>query len=886
MLMVLRVDRGGNRMRNANGVYRCSRGRPPQGFGGSPADREAFSPFGPSVGGLPARASTRSGVQSGGTRPHGPFVPDEESRDEMDEWTLNYTGYDPDEEGLREALCTLGNGVLASRGSAPESRADGVHYPGTYRAGLFNRLDDEIDGIDVSNESMVNLPNWLVLQFRVEDGPWFAPGEADLEEYRLQLDLRRAVVTRHMRVSLGGQKRLAVTQRRFVHMVDPKLAALETTFRAEGFAGRLTVRSGIDSAVRNSGVERYRDLSDLHLDVLSSQEVDPETVRVVVETNQSHVRVAEAARTRVRGTNGDLHEDVPRRWFEDDGVIGHELDLDLVAGEAVTVEKVVAIVVVGDPAISEPAESAVRAVGTAPGFDELLYLHVAKWDQLWDRCEIRFGEQPVVQRILNLHTLHALQTTSHNTIDRDVGAPARGLHGEAYRGHIFWDEVFILPYLNLRMPVLTRSLLLYRYRRLDEARKRAAREGHHGALFPWQSGSDGREESQEMHLNPVSGEWKPDNSQLQRHIDLAIAYNVWQYVETTADLDFLRYYGLELMVEIARFFSSLAEYDRLEDRYHIRGVMGPDEFHDGYPDRDEPGLDDNAYTNVMAVWMLQRTFALLELLPEHVRNDACSELDLTRAERDRWEDMARRMYVPFHADGIISQFRGYGELEEFDWAGYRQRHGDIQRLDRILHAEGDTPNRYKVAKQADVLMLFYLLSAEELEEIMRTLGYDWTPDRIPETIEYYRQRTSHGSTLSAVVHAWLLARSDRARSWELFEYALSSDVADIQGGTTPEGIHLGAMTGTLDLVQRGYTGLVVERGLLSFDPALPTEVRQLDLLVYYRGHHLRVSLNHHYIRVSAPASDLGQVSISCEGERRILQAGETLTFELEHTPDT
>jgi alpha,alpha-trehalase len=802
----------------------------------------------------------------------------------MDAWTFDYAGYDPEEEGLREALCTLGNGLLASRGAAPESRADEVHYPGTYRAGLFNRLTDEVDGVEVTNESMVNLPNWLVLWFRVDDGPWFTPDEAELSEYRLQLDLRRGVLTRHVRIALDEDQWLAVTQRRLVHMADPQLAALETTFRAEGFSGGLTVRSGIDAAVRNTGVERYRELADRHLELLTCEEVADDTVCVVVETNQSHIRIAEAARTRVRNNEGEVAPDVPRRWFEEDGLVGHEFDLELQTGVAITIEKVVAVVVGGDPAISEPAESAARRVGVAPGFDELLRTHVAKWNQLWDRFEVRFGEREEVQRILNLHTFHALQTTSHNTMDRDVGVPARGLHGEAYRGHIFWDEVFILPYLNLRMPVLTRSLLMYRYRRLDEARARAQEAGHDGAIFPWQAGSDGREESQEMHLNPTSGKWKPDNSQLQRHINIAVAYNVWQYVETTADLDFLRYYGLELMVEIARFFSSLADYDRVEDRYHIRGVMGPDEFHDGYPDREDPGLDDNAYTNVMVVWTLQRITELLELLPEHVRYDAIGELDVTHAELDRWEDITRRMYVPFHDGGIISQFAGYGELEEFDWEGYRKRHGDIQRLDRILHAEGDTPNRYKVAKQADVLMLFYLLSSEELQSIMTRLGYDWTSGRIPATLDYYRQRTSHGSTLSAVVHAWLSARSDRAGSWQLFEYALSSDVADIQGGTTREGIHLGAMTGTLDLVQRGYTGLSVEQDVLRFDPALPLEVPRLELRLHYRGHHLRVVLDHVCLRVSAPPSDLPPVSIGCDGQRGRLRAGETLTFELAETP--
>jgi alpha,alpha-trehalase len=803
-----------------------------------------------------------------------------EGSDAMDEWTLTYEGFDPSEEGLREALCTLGNGVLATRGACPETRADGVHYPGTYRAGLFNRLVDEMDGGEISNESMVNLPNWLVLRFRIDGGDWFQPDEAVLDEYRVELDMRRGVLTRHLRAGMPGGRGLLVTQRRFVHLVDPQLVALETTFLPVGGSVSLTVQAAVDADVRNQGVERYRDLADRHLERCAAEEVDPGIALVTMETNQSHLRIAEAHRTRVHHDGGYEQVACERRWLDEDGLVGHELTLELRDGVPVTVEKLVAIVTGRDPAIAEPAESAVRKVQRAPGFDELLRHHVAKWDQFWERFEIRFGEREEIERILNLHTFHALQTTSHNTIGQDVGAPARGLHGEAYRGHIFWDEVFILPYLNLRMPVLTRSLLLYRYRRLGEAKARASAVGHAGAVFPWQSGSDGREESQELHLNPVSGKWQPDNSQLQRHINVAIAYNVWQYVETTADLDFLRYYGMELMVEIARFFSSLASYDRAHDRYHLRGVMGPDEFHDGYPDRDEPGLDDNAYTNVMVVWALRRVFQLLELLPPHMRYDVREELDLTRAELDRWEDLTRRLYVPFHDDRIISQFAGYDQLDELDWPGYEQRYGDIQRLDRILKAEDDTPNRYKVAKQADVLMLFYLLSAEELHSIFEGLGYDWTPDRIPATIEYYRERTSHGSTLSGVVHAWLLARSDRRRSWEMFEQALRSDIADIQGGTTKEGIHLGAMTGTLDLVQRGYTGLTVEQDVLRFEPALPDEVDRLDLRLFYRGHHLEVALDHASLRVSAPTSDLAAVWIACDGRREELRGGETLTFDL------
>ena len=174
--------------------------------------------------------------------------------------------------------------------------------------------------------------------------------------------------------------------------------------------------------------------------------------------------------------------------------------------------------------------------------------------------------------------------------------PARGLHGEAYRGHIFWDELFIFPVLNLRLPTITRSLLRYRYRRVVEARRAAKLAGYSGAMFPWQSGSDGREESPELHLNPRSGRWNPDPSHRAHHIGIAVAYNVWQFYQVTGDLAYLIDYGTEMLAEIARFWVSRAAYDKERDRYSINGVIGPDEFHSGYPDRPFEGIDNNAYT--------------------------------------------------------------------------------------------------------------------------------------------------------------------------------------------------------------------------------------------------------------------------------------------------
>ncbi len=494
------------------------------------------------------------------------------------------------------------------------------------------------------------------------------------------------------------------------------------------------------------------------------------------------------------------------------------------------------------------------------------------WAHLWQRLAIDADSQADEMRILRLHLLHLLQTVSYNSEDLDVGVPARGLHGEAYRGHVFWDELFIFPVLNLRLPTVTRSLLRYRYRRLLEARRAAKLAGYRGAMYPWQSGTDGREESPELHLNPRSGRWRTDPSHLAHHIGIAVAYNAWKFYQVTADLAYLIDYGAEMLCEIARFWVSRVTYEPERDRYSINGVIGPDEFHCGYPDRPYEGVDNNAYTNVMAVWVILRAMDALRLMPLPNRLDLREKLGLTDKELSQWDHVSRRMFVPFH-DGVISQFEGYEQLAELDWDAYRERYGNIQRLDRILEAEEDDVNRYKASKQADALMLLYLMSSDELRELLDRLDYHFSHRQIPKMVDYYMDRTSHGSTLSTVVHTWVLARANRDHAMEFFEQALNSDITDIQGGTTSEGIHLAAMAGSVDLVQRCFTGLETRQDRIILSPHWPESAPALGFPIHYRGHRLYLRVSGKGAEVSADPRDVPPIEIECHGRVERLGVG-------------
>jgi beta-phosphoglucomutase family hydrolase len=802
-------------------------------------------------------------------------------------WSLVYEEFDPAREGMREALCALGNGYFAARAAAPWASADDVHYPGTYLAGGYNRLRTNIAGRSVENESLVNLPNWLALNFRIDAGDWFDLRSVTILSYRQELDLRRGMLRRNICFEDHAKRRTTLKERRIVSMSHPHLAALELELIPENWSAPLAVRSAIDGRVVNDGVKLYRQFDNRHLVALESGRFSNDTVYLLVRTSQSKLRVAQAARTSA-WIDGEVVASA-RREVTEHGYIAQEFDVAVEQGKPLVVEKLVALYTSRDEAISEPVIAACKGLERAERFGPVLARHALAWKHLWRRYDVHLEPAGEAFRLnfpmlLRLNMLHLLQAASLNSIGRDIGVPARGWTGEAYEGHIFWDELFIFPTLNYRMPEITRSLLLYRYRRLDEARAAARNAGFEGAMFPWQSGSDGQEETQEVNLNPRSGHWVPDNSYLQRHVGAAIAYNVWQYHQVTRDLEFLQFYGAELILEIARFWSSVATLNEARGRYEIHGVMGPDEFHEAYPGASEPGLKNNAYTNVMAAWVLCRALEVLESLPDQRRGELVAQLRLSAQETARWDDISRRMYVPFHGDGIISQFEGYEGLEELDWEHYRLRYGDIHRLELILEAEGDSANRYKVSKQADVLMLFYVFSADELRDLLARLGYSLPPEAIPRNVEYYDARSTHGSTLSRVVHAWVLARSDRGRAIRYFAEALQSDVSDIQNGTTAEGVHLGAMAGSVDLVQRVTTGVEISADVLVFSPRLLDALARLDLRIRYRGHTLDLKLTPRAFSVRARQTDAPPIRVRVKDDEREVVSRSTHVFAIEAQP--
>lgn len=795
-------------------------------------------------------------------------------------WSLVFDDFSPESEKHRETLCALGNGYFVTRGALAQAAPGEIHYPGTYLAGGYNRVSTKVGDQEVVNEELFNLPNWLNFNFRIEGGKWFDLNRVDILFHRQELDMEKGVLHRTIRFRDEFSRETRITERRLVSMADMHLAALEMVLTPVNYLATVEVKSVLDAHVKNEGVERYKGLNNCHLIPITEGESSNNSILLLTRTSQSRLNIVLTARTELykSGQPAGFQRELIRKK----GYIEHRFKGEIHHNEPLHIEKTISLFTSRDHGISECASDAATTLHATGGFEELYKRQALEWQHIWRRFEIKLGlanpkhDYPT-RRILRLYTFHLLQTVSKYSIDLDIGMPSRGWHGEAYRGHVFWDELIIFPFLNYRMPQITRSLIFYRYRRLFEARQAAAAIGCKGAMYPWQSGSNGREEGQRLHYNPRSRRWIRDNTWLQRHINAAIVYNIHQYFQVSGDLSFMAFYGAELILEIANFFSTLATWNPEIERYEILGVVGPDEYHDQYPDAKVPGINNNSYTNIMAVFVMIKALELQNILPETRMRELYDDLHIEKTDLTRWESISRKMRVVFHGDSIISQFEGYDDLLEFDWDGYRRKYKNIQRLDRILEAEGDSVNRYKISKQADVLMLFYLFSSEELSALLNRLGYgnQFEYETIPHNISYYMERTCNGSSLSRVIDSWVRARSDREASWDRFLKALQVDIADIQGGTTPEGIHLGAMAGCSDIIQRCYTGLETRDDILFLNPRLPEELKSIKLHIRYRCVWLDLHIRQKQMTIKSFACRAGPIKINVCGKVFSFEPGES-----------
>lgn len=784
--------------------------------------------------------------------------------------------YEPAAERCRESLFGLGNGLVFARAVAAErDLASTRHYAGLYRAGLYDGSPRRVNGQRVIMASLVNLPDPFGLSFRAGNGGWFTPESVQLLSYRQRLLMDQGLLRRELLVRDSAGRRTHIVEERFVSMAQPRLLGQRWRFEPQNWSGRVEFRSTLDGAVINGNIAQAQAYEGRRLRALRHARLSQEAVELSANVGSPPQRMVLSLRTQLHGPRSSRRVD----W--DGACVADFRGCEVEAGTSLTIDKLAVLHTGEDQApASATGPHQPAAAGHRGGlcvtdarlrYDDALDAHCGAWRALWQRMPLA-AAAPELERALRFHCFHLLQTASPHTVGADVGLPARGWQ-EMYHGHVFWDDLLAFPFFATRFPEIARALVIYRHRRLDPAREAARRAGLLGAMFPWRSGRSGEEETPPFQLNPLSGRWMSDQTYQQRHVGSAIAYGLWQYWLVTGDVELMAGEGGELLLEIARFWASLAQWDGGRERYMIRGVMGPDEYHTAYPLAAQPGLDNNAYTNVMASWTLARAIELCALLPEPQSAALRRRLNLTDTELGTWDRISRRLFVPLHDNGaVISQFEGFDQLRPFPADRVAEARGQGTRLDWLLDAHGDSVNAYQVCKQPDVLMLMHLFAPADLARLLARLGHRYTEALAEQSRAYYLARLTHESSLSHVVCAGALAGSHPAQSWRYFREALDVDLGG--GDRAGDGLHIGAMAGTLDVLQRHYLGLSFDGDGLHLRPAPPPGLADVSLGLSYQGGRYTLALEGERVRLSAASGNSAAVPVfGPDSLRRELQPG-------------
>jgi trehalose/maltose hydrolase-like predicted phosphorylase len=706
-------------------------------------------------------------------------------------WLLAAEGFDALREAIYESRFSISNGLLGLRAGRPVSRGERWVVPQrAYLAGLF-----DIPGPEHPIPALVPAPGWQQIRVMLPDGP-LVHHPAEAISHRTTLDMRRGVL---------------LTGCRLIH--HPAIAVRVRTLQLLSLSERAIGVQVIELKIEDGEIEVAVEASFEGLGFgLKSERIEQDLG--VWRTKYSGKRVAVAAALSLQIDGSEIAPTTPGPFMWSWHWKTRPGQIMCVAG--------LAAVARGDPEDADPGRVAWEKLGVARqvGWRRVVQEHEAAWSDWWRSSDIEVAGDPAAEQALRFAVYHL--TSAANPADERVSIGARGLTGDDYHGHVFWDtEIYLLPFYIFTWPEAARALLMYRFRTIDGARQKAAQMGWRGAMYAWESADTGAEATPEQVVGPDGQIIDILCGKQEQHITADIAYAVWQYWQATEDVDFLLEAGAEILLETGRFWSSRAQPEA--DGYcHIRGVIGPDEYHEH--------IDDNAYTNVMARWNIRRALEVAAMLRERWPDRwarLSTGLGLDDAELVRWRTVAETMVTGWNAQtGLFEQFAGFFGLEEIDLAGYA---GRSVPMDVVLGRE--RTQRSKVIKQADVVALLGLLPEE------------FPGDSGRANFRYYEPRCSHGSSLSGAMHGLVAARlGDSDLALRYFQHAVAIDLAD-NHTTIAGGLHMAALGGTWLTAVFGFAGLSLQSDGIAFNPKLPASWRTLKFGIEWRGRRLRIGID-------------------------------------------
>ena len=755
------------------------------------------------------------------------------------DWILAEDSFDPAHLGKCEAVMSLGNGYMGLR-SALEER-----YLGETRdllvAGTFNKFD-AAEVTELPNAADVTaLELWV-------DGERFSLDQGTVREYRRELNIRTGELTRRAAWTSPQGKHIVFEARRIVSLARAHIIAMSVSVRAEDSV-TLRLRSGISARVTNTGSQ--------HFSEVEKRFYDKKYLQFVERTTQSGIDFILSAVHRFFRDGAPL--DLPTDVNIEHRLLFADYTLPLRAGETFTVEKLVHVSTTRDlesagldtAALQTASLSALREA-EALGYAALAAESAEAWNaQVWERTPIEIEGD--ADSALDLFSVRFAQYHMRAFVpahDNRMNIGAKGLSGEGYKGHCFWDtEIFLLPYYMFTAPETARKLEEYRYLSLPGAHRKAQENGYQGAMFPWESAwlDDGETCPLYAGTDVVTGlPVKVWSGIIEQHISADVAFGAWQYGVICGDRDFMERCGYELIMDTATFWASRAEKGA-DGLLHINDVVGPDEYHEH--------VNDNAFTNYMAHWNLQKAGAYAAALEReapalYAALDA--KLDLA-ANRPRWAEAAEKLYLPQPtAEHVLPMDDRFMRGRYIDLKKYKAQ----EQVGSILKDYSlEQIQQLQVCKQADCLVLFYLLEDRFPPEVKKA---SW---------DYYVERTLHDSSLSLSTHAVQACdMGDDAMAYALFRKSCAIDLGPNMG-SSDAGIHAAAFGGIWQCVVYGFGGVRMLNGALRVNPRLPEGWTRLYFTLCWKGEKLAVTVTRGGVRVENLTGGR-QVELTVNGETR------------------
>lgn len=725
----------------------------------------------------------------------------------MNLWKIKENNYDPKENKKKETIFTLANGYRGLRGFNEFSN---YGWKGNFISGIYDKSEAQI-------QEIVNNPDPLSINFYINEEK-INLDEGKIIKYERILNMKKAVLNTNFELELGSGKIVEVFSERFVSKNNLHRWGAKYEIIPKNFSGKLVIESIIDGTVTNSANDPYNEVK--HYCVEKIIDLKP-GILLRSQTKDKKISVVESTTIRCFKERENL---LTNRKFIILGEQVKELyELNIKENQVYTIYKF-GVTFTSRDNISNLDKFSEKELNDFAfgGYEEELKEHIEQWDKIWDDIDIRIKGDEEAQLGIRFNVFHLVSCA--NKDDPRVSIPAKGLHGEGYKGHIFWDtEIYMLPFFIYTQPETAKSLLLYRYNTLDGARMNAMLNGYKGAQFAWESTDDGLETTPKWGKdylgNPVRI-WTGDE---EIHITADVAFAYWNYFRATNDEQFMINYGAEIFFETAKFWESRVEYNYQKDRYEIKGVIGPDEFHEH--------VNNNAYTNYMAKWNLSKAFEISKLLKEKdpIKYERlCVDLGLSEKDFIRWNNISDKIYIPrYNGTKLIEQFEGYFNLKDYIITEWDKNRMPVW----PKGVELDKLNKTQLVKQADVVMLLLLLE-DEFDDETKKINY-----------EYYEKRTMHKSSLSPSMYSIMgLKVGDTHNAYEYFIKTVMTDLEDNQGNSE-YGLHAASTGGSWQCVVFGFGGLSVdEEGVLNFKPWLPEQWEELSFKVTWRGAKLKVDI--------------------------------------------